>query len=83
MKKYHKYGVTAYEALVDACTCCFINYNANDPRDSLRKLIEWEIDVALDPTVSKEAQKLIDIGRAQVLAELFEGKLHEDERKNT
>lgn len=36
----------------------------NEPmRDAVRRLIEWEVSIALDPAVSSAAQALIDRGR--------------------
>ena len=35
-----------------------------DPRRALQDAISWNTDVALDPLVSKDAQKLIDQGAA-------------------
>lgn len=36
-----------------------------DPRRAIQDAISWNVDVALDPLVSKDAQKLIDRGAAE------------------
>ena len=72
MSKYHKYGITARDAIEDALAVVHLSYDPNNARKGLNDLISWHVCIALDPAVSSDAQKLIDIGRAQVLAELFE-----------
>jgi hypothetical protein len=38
---------------------------SDDPRESVNRLINWHVQVALDPCVSSDAQALIDRGRQQ------------------
>ena len=54
------------EAVISELVCCHI-YNAaheNDPRKALHDAISWNVQVALDPQVSSDAQALIDRGAA-------------------
>lgn len=39
----------------------------HDPRKAVQDLIDWEVKIALDPTISKEAQALVELGRKSVL----------------
>ncbi len=53
-------------AVINELVCCHI-YNAahdNDPRKALHDAISWNVQVALDPQVSSDAQALIDRGAA-------------------
>lgn len=50
------------EAIIDECVMCHLNWFEDDPRKTLLQLIHWHIEVALDPRVSSEAQRLIDKG---------------------
>jgi hypothetical protein len=52
------------EAIVEACAVNHISWDENDARKSLRNLISWETQVALDPKVSEAAQNLINQGKA-------------------
>ena len=52
------------EAIIDELVLCHI-YNSthdDDPRKAIMDLIDWHVDVALDPDVSEDAQVLIYIG---------------------
>lgn len=53
-------------AIIDDLICSFQLEQAHyeDPRKALNDSICWHMDVALDPAVSKDAQALIDKGRA-------------------
>ena len=54
------------QAVISELVCCHI-YNAaheNDPRKALHDAISWNVQVALDPQVSSDAQALIDRGVA-------------------
>jgi hypothetical protein len=57
------------EAVLDACVLAHIPFYENDPMLTLDMLIQWQIDVALDPSVSLAAQKLILRGVEQAKAE--------------
>ena len=48
------------EAVLDACTIAFLDWDENDPRKTIADLIAWEQKIALDPQVSKEARELAD-----------------------
>jgi hypothetical protein len=45
------------EALI--VSCIYRNEHENDPRKALADLLAWEVAVALDPKVSKEARDLL------------------------
>lgn len=51
------------EAVIEACVVNHLSWDEDDPRATLRNLINWETKVALDPKVSKAAQDLIELGR--------------------
>lgn len=44
---------------------------SDDPRESINRLIDWHVQVALDPSVSSDAQALIDRGRKAVREEIY------------
>jgi len=48
------------EAVIEECIVRHLSWDENDPRKTLRALINYEVQLALDPRVSKEAQDLID-----------------------
>ena len=48
------------DAVIDACVINCIGWDENDPRKTIRDLCHWEADIALDPKVSSDAQKLVD-----------------------
>ncbi len=57
------------DAVLDAlANCCMDAPLDEEPRSILKRVIAWEVMVALDPAVSSEAQALIDRGRAEVAA---------------
>jgi len=47
----------------DMLTVCHMTAS-DDPRESVNRLINWHVSVALDPCVSSDAQALIDQGAA-------------------
>jgi hypothetical protein len=51
------------EAIIDECCVTEIGWDENNPRESLKKLIDWHVSVALDPRVSQAAQDLVNRGR--------------------
>ena len=51
------------EALIACALDCTSSHD--DPKAALSKLIDWHVQVALDPAVSSAAQALIDADRAQ------------------
>ena len=51
------------EALIVCALDCTSSHD--DPKAALSKLIDWHVQVALDPAVSSAAQALIDADRAQ------------------
>ena len=52
-----------YYAVTDACVINYINWDEKDARKSLNTLLCCEIDMALDPKISKDAKDLIQRGR--------------------
>ncbi|MCV5968462.1 hypothetical protein, partial [Lactococcus petauri] len=42
---------------------------SEDPRESINRLINWHVSVALDPCVSSDAQALIDRGKREAQPE--------------
>lgn len=51
------------DAIEDACVVGFLPFDPNDdPRQQLANLVSFEIDVALDPQVSKRALDLMGSG---------------------
>lgn len=44
---------------------------SDDPRESIDRLINWHVQVALDPSVSSDAQALVDKGRKQEYIPVF------------
>ena len=57
------------EAIEDLFILNWLEWDDNDPRGSLHKLIQWEIRMAFDPTISERARDLqiaqFDAGFAQ------------------
>jgi hypothetical protein len=52
-----------HDAVLHECIvreCCYV---PDDPRQTLRNLLQWEATTALDPLVSGAAQELIERGR--------------------
>lgn len=52
------------QAVINELVCCHI-YNEShdkDPRKAVHDAISWNVEVALDPAVSSQAQALIDLG---------------------
>ena len=55
------------EAVLDACTVSWVEWDENDPRATLKALIAREVEWALDPQISKEAQDLIERGKRECM----------------
>jgi hypothetical protein len=51
------------EAIEELCTVNWINMTT--PKETLQRLIQWEVTQALDPRISKAAEDLIEQGRKQ------------------
>lgn len=49
---------------------------SDDPRESIDRLINWHVQVALDPAVSSDAAALVEVGRQQ------EAKLRQGEARS-
>ncbi len=66
----HAYAAAAVAAerkwreTVDDMLVCQHEIASDDPRESLHRLLNWHVSVALDPLVSSDAQALIDRGAA-------------------
>lgn len=56
------------DAVLDALIVNFIYHGGHehDPRQALADLIEYEVQIALDPKVSSDAEALIERGRQEV-----------------
>lgn len=54
----------SWRAAVDEMLTVCGGVASDDPRESINRLIDWHVQVALDPTVSSEAKELVDIGKA-------------------
>lgn len=50
-----------HAAVTNACVVTHIEWS-DDAEETLKKLIEWEVKIALDPSVSKPARDLIEEG---------------------
>lgn len=55
------------EAVEDACIVNYLDWDNQNPRQTMRKLINSEVTIALDPRVSAEARKLITLGMEQAI----------------
>lgn len=53
-----------YAAVTDACVINHLGWNEDDARQTLAALVRWEVQTALNPAVSPEAQALVDKGMA-------------------
>jgi hypothetical protein len=47
----------------DLCAVSFVSFHPLNPLQTITDLISWEVKTALDPTVSAQAQALIEQGR--------------------
>lgn len=61
------------------CDMCWIRYDPENPRKSLKDVIDWHVQISLDPTVSSSAAELIKRGREELMRELFWGKEEKEE----
>ena len=52
------------DAVIEACivSWCYKNEHENNPTKAIADLISWETTIALDPSISCEAQALVDQG---------------------
>ena len=64
-----KQGQDWKEAVIDELVVCHIYNESHEghPRKAIKDAISWNVQVALDPLVSSDAQALIDKGRDLVL----------------
>lgn len=46
------------EAVIEACIVSCIGFDESDPHGTLRNLLHWETQIALDPAVSSQARAL-------------------------
>lgn len=56
------------DAVDDELSVCHM-VASDDPRESIKRLIDWHCSVHIDPDVSSAAQALIERGRREVLAQ--------------
>lgn len=52
-------------AVMDACAVAHLIGHADNPRQTINDLINWHVQVALDPAVSEQARELIRRGEAE------------------
>jgi hypothetical protein len=64
---------TPRNVLEDACVVCMIEYDPEDPRASLNKVINFHCMVHMDPAISSTARELYEKGRRDMLRELTDG----------
>ena len=50
-----------YEAVEEACIVNWVEMTT--PTETIQNLISWNVKMALDPKISKEANDLIELGR--------------------
>lgn len=48
-------------AIIDESILTCTSWDENDPVKTLHNIINWHVDVALDPKVSSDAQNLLDL----------------------
>lgn len=60
------------EAVEEELVACGNMTASDDPRESVRRLIDWHCAVQIDPAVSSEAQALIERGRREAADEARE-----------
>ena len=62
---YEAGKASVMDIIIDKLIVCFAYSNAHeeDSKKALEDLIAWEIKIALDPAVSTDALKLIELGR--------------------
>lgn len=70
---------TPRDVLEEACAMLHIAYDPEDPKGSFNKVVCWNVKIALDPAVSEDAKALYEKGRADMLADLLDGKVKNDE----
>lgn len=63
MKQLNPWRDAIDEALIISCLDC--TSDEEPAEKALARLISWEVQIALDPTVSSQAQALIDRGAAE------------------
>ena len=59
-----------YDAVTDQGVITHVGWDENDARKSLYAIIDWHVQVALDPKVSGDAEALIQRGRDEREAEI-------------
>lgn len=57
------------QAVDDALVIRYLGVASGSAKKDLNKIIDWEVDVSLDPTVSSRAEELIQKGRDEVLSQ--------------
>lgn len=55
------------EAVEDACIVNYLDWDDQNPKQTMRKLIKLEVEMSLDPRISVEARKLITLGMEQAV----------------
>jgi hypothetical protein len=62
------------EAVIEACVVNCIGWDESNPMKSVADLISWEVQIALDPAVSSDAQALIERGKRECMNNCKEPK---------
>jgi len=50
------------EAMIERCILLYMDWNAEDPHSTMRRIVDAEVNIALDPRVSKRAADLVLMG---------------------
>lgn len=60
--------LTWKNTVLDELVCCHIysGEHEDNPRKALQDVISWNVQIALDPQVSEDAQALIDRGQGDI-----------------
>jgi hypothetical protein len=59
------------EAMIEQCILLYMDWNAEDPQETMRRIITAEVNIALDPRVSKRAAELAKLGDPRTRQENF------------
>lgn len=54
------------DALEESCFTCNLPFEPDNPSTSLHRLLDWSVEIALNPQVSGDAQGLMDQGASFV-----------------
>lgn len=71
LKEQLKQLVALRQAVDDACMTSYLAPNWDKPRTTLHNLIDWNVKIALDPAVSREAAELAARGTGQMFHDMM------------